>query len=71
VSLADRPKTAAEFRVFFRIGVTKFYGLVNQGQLRISKIGRSTIVLPDDEAAFVASLGHDLGKSPRVAGGAR
>jgi len=58
-----KPKSPREFEEFFHIGHTKFHQLINGGQLRITKLGRRTLVMPADEDAFVASL-------PRVSGAA-
>lgn len=38
------------------IGHTKFYEEVNSGRLRAKKIGRKTIVLPEDRRKWRASL---------------
>lgn len=38
------------------IGHTKFYEEVNSGRLRAKKIGRKTIILPEDRRKWRASL---------------
>jgi predicted site-specific integrase-resolvase len=45
------------------IGLTTFYALLNEGKLKARKIGNATIVLADDEAAWLASLPEISGKT--------
>jgi hypothetical protein len=38
------------------IGPSKFHQLVREGRLRVTKLGKATIVLNEDAEAFVQSL---------------
>jgi hypothetical protein len=38
------------------IGPSKFHQLVREGRLRVTKLGKATIVLGDDAEAFLRSL---------------
>jgi excisionase family DNA binding protein len=51
--LAYRPR---EFCEAVGIGQSKFYGLVREGRLRVTKLGKATIVLDEDARAFMRSL---------------
>jgi excisionase family DNA binding protein len=51
--LAYRPR---EFCEALGIGATKFYQLVREGRLRVTKLGKATIVLDEDAQAFMRSL---------------
>lgn len=48
--------TVAQFRDRYAISHTAFYRQVNEGRLRITKIGRSTRILQADADAWLASL---------------
>lgn len=50
------PKRPKQFCNHNNIGLTAFYAEVKAGRLRIVKRGRSTLVLPADEDAWLASL---------------
>lgn len=49
-------KTVNEFASAYRLGRTKIYSLAREGKIKLTKIGKSTRILADDEANFVASL---------------
>jgi excisionase family DNA binding protein len=54
-----RAKTVAEFARDWRLGRTTVYALATQGKLRLTKIGKATRILAEDERAFGASLQQD------------
>ena len=52
-----RSSTPKDFRARHgNMAHTTFYELIKKGQLRAVKIGRKTVVLDEDEAAWLASL---------------
>lgn len=56
---AKKGLAASHVEIFcrkYKIGRTTFYSEVKAGRLRIKKLGRKTIVTPDDEAAWLESL---------------
>jgi hypothetical protein len=55
-STSLRAKTVNEFARDWRIGRTSVYALAKMGKLRLTKIGRSTRILIEDEQAFALSL---------------
>ena len=48
--------SVTEFMVWASIGRTKFYQEVNQGRLKIHKIGNKTVVTAANAAAWLNSL---------------
>ncbi len=62
---ANSPEAVAAPRMAYRIsevmgmtgiGRTRLYGCIRNGDLKARKLGRSTFVMADDLAAFLATL---------------
>ena len=48
--------TVSEFINWARIGRTKVYQLINDGELKVRKVGRKTLILRKDAEAWLESL---------------
>lgn len=46
----------SEFCTAFKMGRTKFYGLVAEGKVRIIKCGNTTLITADEAHRFQAAL---------------
>lgn len=55
-SNTTQAKTINEFARDWRLGRTSIYALAKAGRLRLTKIGRVTRILAEDERSFAASL---------------
>jgi hypothetical protein len=55
-STTIQAKTINEFARDWRLGRTSIYALAKTGKLRLTKIGRATRILAEDERSFAASL---------------
>jgi len=53
---SGQAKTIDEFARDWRLGRTTVYALASQGKLRLTKIGKATRILAEDERAFAESL---------------
>jgi hypothetical protein len=51
-----RGLSVKEFLGEYGIGLTHFYKEVNEGRLRVRKVGRRTIVVRDDAESWLQSL---------------
>lgn len=54
--MTQKSLSIQEAKTMLGIGTTKFYQLINSGELRAHKIGKRTIVLRSDLEEFISNL---------------